>query len=316
MMQKCYINSVASIHPEENEGCSLVHACEPDYKMIITNAVLRRRMSRIIKMGVACALESMKHYSSSQIDAVITATGLGCLSDTEKFMNALIDNEERMLNPTPFIQSTPNTIGGQIALLCQIHAYNVTYTHRGFSFETALIDAMMRINEGDEHVLVGAMEEINETSHLIMKRMGLLKGVKTGEGAQFFVIGNESDENNPQLKGVEIFMTLGSEELLEKKINEFLAFYGLNKEDVDCLMTGKNGHQRQDVIYVNIENRLFPNAFYSTFKNTCGEYQTASAFAVWKATKMLNEDGMIKNVLIYNHYNNINHSLILISKDI
>jgi hypothetical protein len=251
------------------------------------------------------------------MDAVITATGLGCLSDTEKFMNALIDNEERLLNPTPFIQSTPNTIGGQIALLCQIYAYNVTYTHRGLSFETALIDAMMRINEGDGNVLVGAMDEITETSYLIMKRMGLLKGVKAGEGAHFFVLGKEPNENTfAQLKGVDTFMTQDSEEALGKRIDKFLTSNGLDRMDVDCLMTGKNGRQRLDTIYEKMESRLFPNACHSTFKDICGEYQTASAFAFWKAANILKEDAMIKNILIYNHYNNINHSLILISRDI
>ncbi|WP_321436691.1 beta-ketoacyl synthase chain length factor [uncultured Bacteroides sp.] len=316
-MQKYYINSIASIHPEGDGDCSQLHACEPDYKMVITNAGLRRRMSHIIKMGVACALNCMKYYAPSQMDAIITATGLGCLSDTEKFMNALIDNEERLLNPTPFIQSTPNTIGGQIALLCQIHSYNVTYTHRGFSFETALIDAMMRINEGDRNVLVGAMDEITETSYLIMKRMGLLKGVKAGEGAHFFVLGKESNENTfAQLKGVDTFMTQGSEEAFGKRIDKFLTFNGLERMDIDCLMTGKNGHQRLDTIYESIESRLFPNACHSTFKDICGEYQTASAFALWKAANILKEDAMINNILIYNHYNNINHSLILISRDI
>ena len=132
MMQPVYINHIASIHADTASGESLyLSANEPDYKSIITNAALRRRMSRIIKMGVACGLECISTLPSEKVHAIITATGLGCLADTEKFLNTIIENKEQLLNPTPFIQSTFNTIGAQIALLRQIHAYNMTYVHRG-----------------------------------------------------------------------------------------------------------------------------------------------------------------------------------------
>ena len=130
-MRPVYINRIASIHAESSNEKPYFSAQEPDYKEMITNANLRRRMSRMIKMGVACGLECLKDISPEKVDAIITATGLGCLADTEKFMNALMDNREQMLNPTAFIQSTFNTIGAQIALLLKIHAYNVTYVHRG-----------------------------------------------------------------------------------------------------------------------------------------------------------------------------------------
>lgn len=312
-MQKYYINSLASIHPESTDGDRCL-ASEPDYKLIITNAGQRRRMSRIIKMGVACALQCMKDYSSSDIHSIITATGLGCLSDTEKFMSTLVENDERLLNPTPFIQSTPNTIGGQIALICQIHAYNVTYSHRGFSFETGLIDAMMRINEGDQQVLVGAMDEITESSLIIQKRMGIMNGIKAGEGAQFFMLSHQPTKHSyAQLRDVLTFSSPDSKEELEGKITSFLASQHLKCEDLDCLMTGRNGHITQDCIYEDVE-KLFPQASYHTFKDTCGEYQTASAFALYKASNLLKEQKEIKNILIYNHYNNINHTLILISQ--
>lgn len=170
-MQPVYIQRIASIHPQGNHSQEnnpkvndsldvaanrpFLQACEPDYKDIIANATLRRRMSRIVKMGVACGLECMGELSPEKIGGIITATGLGCLVDTEKFLNNLLDNEERMLNPTPFIQSTFNTIGAQIALIHQIHAYNMTYVHRGLSFESALLDAMMKIEEGSENIQIG-----------------------------------------------------------------------------------------------------------------------------------------------------------------
>lgn len=86
-MQPVYIQRIASIHPPKDHSPENNHpylqACEPDYKDIITNATLRRRMSRIVKMGVACGLECMGELSPEKIQGIITATGLGCLTDTE-----------------------------------------------------------------------------------------------------------------------------------------------------------------------------------------------------------------------------------------
>ena len=276
-MQPVYIQHTASVHPQGNpENHPYLSACEPDYKVIITNTTLRRRMSRIIKMGVACGLECIADIAPEKMQGIITATGLGCLSDTEKFLNTLIDNEERMLNPTPFIQSTFNTIGAQIALLRQIHAYNMTYVHRGLSFESALLDAMMKIEEGSENILVGAVDEITDSSYIIQQRLGLLKGTQAGEGAQFFLLSREAGSHSLQ----------------------------------DGSIKGENE------IYKKLETELFPNSLSLSFKDECGEYPTASSYAVWKAVKKLASCNDTVNLLIYNHHHSINHSLMLIRKSV
>ena len=63
-MQPVYIQRTASIHPPKDHSPEnnrpYLQASEPDYKDIIANATLRRRMSRIVKMGVACGLECME----------------------------------------------------------------------------------------------------------------------------------------------------------------------------------------------------------------------------------------------------------------
>ena len=311
-MQPVYIQRIASIHPQGNHSQGnnpkvndspdvsanrpFLQACEPDYKDIIANATLRRRMSRIVKMGVACGLECMGELSPEKIGGIITATGLGCLVDTEKFLNNLLDNEERMLNPTPFIQSTFNTIGAQIALIHQIHAYNMTYVHRGLSFESALLDAMMKIGEGSENILVGAIDEMTETSYTIQQRLGMLKGIAAGEGAQFFLLSREAGEH--PLAEIQWLVT------------------GKNKkqhnQDDSHEQTVDNGNS----IYEELETNLFPESAYLSFKNECGEYPTATSYAVWKAVNESANCTTSTHILIYNHHHSINHSLILIRKSV
>lgn len=308
-MQPVYIQRIASIHPQgkRDDSRPYLQACEPDYKNIITNATLRRRMSRIVKMGVACGLECIGGLPSEKIQGIITATGLGCLVDTEKFLNTLIDNEERMLNPTPFIQSTFNTIGAQIALIRGIHAYNMTYVHRGLSFESALLDAMMKIWEGSGHILVGAMDEMTDTSHAIQQRLGILKGIEAGEGTQFFLLSREAGEHPlAEIKGVETFTGQQTTEEIENRIMRFLQRNGLNSRDIQWFMTGKNKQQ----------SPLFPESIHLSFKDECGEYPTASSYAVWKAVKESENCTTPTNILIYNHHHSINHSLILIRKSV
>lgn len=314
-MRTVYINRIASIHPEVPHEDLCLYAQDPDYKVLITNANLRRRMSRIIKMGVACGLECLKGVSPEKVDAIITATGLGCLTDTEKFMNALIDNREQMLNPTAFIQSTFNTIGAQIALLLKIHAYNVTYVHRGLSFESALTDGIMNIAEGKQHVLAGAVDEITPTSHLIQQRLGLLKGTMAGEGAQFFLLGAQADEQTfAELKGIDTFVSRMDIPEISMRIRQFLEYCEVAPKEVDWFISGKNGREATDSIYSILERNLFPHARHSCFKNQCGEYHTASSYALWMAAKKLKEEALPRYALIYNQYQETNHSLILIKR--
>ena len=47
---------------------------------MITNANLRRRMSRMIKMGVACGLECLQDISPEKVDALLNATVMGCVA--------------------------------------------------------------------------------------------------------------------------------------------------------------------------------------------------------------------------------------------
>lgn len=313
MISPAYINRLASIHPNgrNEEKQTGLKASEPDYKTLIPNPMLRRRMSHVIKMGVACGLECIGETPKEDIQAIITATGLGCLADTEKFMNTLLDNNEQLLNPTAFIQSTFNTIGAQIALLCGNQAYNVTYVHRGFSFESALLDALLRLEEGDRNVLAGAFDEITPTSCILQERMGRLRETVAGEGAQFFLLSKE--KNDHSYAKIAAPYTFFTPEPLSVHIRRYLDSYGLTPADIDLFVSGKNGNQTHDAVYSTLENELFPHARKTTFKENCGEYPTASAFAVWQTASRMQEE-QTGHALICNHHSSSNPSLILISK--
>ena len=212
-----YIRATGNISPQNTFGHPLFLAepvlytgnrltcIEPDYKQFIDVKMIRR-MSRIIKMGVAAASDCLQEAQLEVPDAIITGTAYGCLEDTGIFLSKMVEQKEEMLTPTAFIQSTHNTVGAQIALMLHCHKYNNTFVHMVFSFESALMDAMMLLQEKTAaNVLVGGVDEITAVSHSILTRFNgfiqrrepLLnsdlyasgtKGTIAGEGAAFFFI--------------------------------------------------------------------------------------------------------------------------------
>ena len=141
---EAYINGLSVISPQNTfteeklpaepvgyHGVRSLRCIEPQYSAYI-DPMVSRRMSRIIKMGVCSAMKCLRDSGISNPDAIITGTGMGCVEDTGKFLVSIFENEEKLLNPTPFIQSTHNTVGASIALILKCHNYNNTYGHRGF----------------------------------------------------------------------------------------------------------------------------------------------------------------------------------------
>lgn len=298
-------------------------------------------MSRIIKMGVAAASSCLQDAAVSMPDAIIMGTAYGCLEDTEIFLRKIVENKEEMLTPTAFIQSTHNTVGAQVALMLKCHQYNNTYVNRGFSFESALLDAMMMLEEKKiSNILAGAVDEIIPASHTILSRMGLYKqkpvsnlnlytststGTIAGEGATFFVLANEPGHGaGIQLNGIKTFYKPADISVIEKNIYSFLEEHNIPINEIDLIITGRNGDKKGDEIYQQLNHSVFNKKLLAHYKHLCGEYPTATAFALWLAARIIKNQTIpswvadtrpssIKKVLLYNHYQNIHHSLFLLS---
>ncbi|MDH7463431.1 beta-ketoacyl synthase chain length factor [Chitinophagaceae bacterium 26-R-25] len=302
------------------------------------NPNIARRMGRIIKMGVAAAMACMKEAGLDKPDAITMGTAYGCLEDTGVFLKKLVEQNETMLTPTNFIQSTHNTVSGQIALLLKTHCYNNTFVHRGFSFESALQDAIMLMNENDAaHVLVGAADEITDASHKILSRFDLYKkdlanseelftqhtkGTIAGEGSVFFMMNkNASEKDYALLKDVTTFYKPIGNHAITDRINKFLSLNGLSINDIDVVINGKNGDEQNDRVYEQLEENILSGKTSITYKQWCGEFPTSSAYALWLAANIAKHQQLpadktnrsIKHILVYNHYQNIHHSLQLVT---
>ena len=182
---------------------------QPNYKEFVSPAMLRR-MSSALKMGVAGGKSCLQKAGLETCDAITVGTGLGCVRDTLKFMKVMYEEAETGLSPTSFIQSTHNSIAGQIALLLGNHGYNMTHVQGGLSLGYALSDAELLIGEGDaKTVLVGAVDEkTDELVELLTKLAGTANYElpAIGEGGAFFLASKEK-LGSSVAKVVELSMT-------------------------------------------------------------------------------------------------------------
>ena len=351
---KIYIRSSACISAQKTFGTNnfltdvveynstRLQAIEPDYKEFIDPKLIRR-MSHVIKMGVTAAKECLIKGDIEMPGAIITGTAFGCIEDTVTFLKRIIEQDEELLPPTAFIQSTHNTVAAQIALMLKCHAYNNTFVHKGISFESALFDAIMLLKEQEaDNILVGGTEEMVDTSYTVLTRLGLYKrhpvsnlslykadskGTIGGEGAAFFLLTDKpSPDNLAELTGVTTFYKPNDALDIEKRITVFLAAHSLKPSDIDLVISGKNGDVRNDEIYKVLGNSIFKNIAVANYKHLCGEYTVASSFALWLASNIIKKEKVPsavlenksklpapKRILIYNHYQNKYHSLMLVS---
>jgi 3-oxoacyl-(acyl-carrier-protein) synthase len=348
-MSSCYINGLGAVSPQKqltSESLSeaigyageRLSCIEPDYASYFDVRQLRR-MSRIIRMGMAAGIDALREGGLKVPDGIITGTGYGCLDDTGIFLSKMIENNEHALNPTPFIQSTHNTIGSQLALLLQCQGYNQTYTQRGLSFENALTDAMMMIAEDPtQRLLAGSADEITDISHDILRRFALYRnnntnsldlfntpgpGTLNGEGAAYFLLSGNRTPGSVELKGVQSFYKPSASEL-EAGISGFVSKY-TNAGDIDVVFTGKCGDAAFDQGIDALVAKLFASSSHAAFKHLTGEFPGAQALAMAIACRSI-QAGTLPSVviqrdvrrqprliLIYNRYLDTYHSLILLS---
>lgn len=299
-----------------------------------------RRMNKVHKSGGVCAVEALKHAKIVTPDAIILGSGLGSVMDTERFLNNMITNNETLLTPTAFINSTHNTLTSQIALNTKCQGYNMVYVHKTISFELALADAILTLDEnGSGNILVGGGDELTQQNYELKEHIHAWKkppcsnndilnstsnGSVPGEGFAFSVISDNKDDALAELVDVSYLYKPDNKQELVDFVIGVLANYQLKLSDIDLVLCGINGDVDNDKLYFDFLESSLPESTWAYYKNLCGEYDTASSFALWMTAEIIKSGNvpsyaMIsdkkrdpKTILIYNHDHNKNHSFILV----
>jgi len=325
-----YINSTSAISPIDSFYSDSVewgipepvenglHCVEPVYKEVIESKNLRR-MSKVVRMGLATALKALADAQIVHPEAIITGTGLGCLLDTEKFLAQMVENNEALMNPTAFIQSTHNTVAGQIALHLGCRSYNLTFSQKNASFETALMESCLLLADGEaNNVLLGGIDEITEAAQELIQKSGCGKaennpnGYIVGEGAAFFTLSSKKQEISlAKLVDLKLSYQIDNEQDLQNGLSDFLGKNKLKATDIDLILLGENNDTNDKNWYSKVCASL-GNKMYLAYKKYCGEHDCASSFALWLAVKQISKK-QAGHVLIYNTEKGYSHSFILVS---
>lgn len=244
---------------------------EPDYTKLVDPKLIRR-MSRIIRMGVATAMAALQDAELAMPDAILMGTAYGCLDDTGSFLKKMVENQEEMLTPTAFIQSTHNTVAAQIALLLKCHAYNNTYVQRNLSFQSALLDALLLLQENPaRRVLAGAADECTNYSEAVLRRFGVYKTLPPGEGAACFVLGTEKTAGSLARVSAVEWLASGRPGAVADALQSIMERTG---ERPDLLLSASDDPAPAGISSVN-------------YTRYTGQYPTSVGFACWLAAALL-----------------------------
>ena len=320
-----------------NHSGNQFKSIEPDYKSLIPAGLLRR-MGKATRMGVGAGLPLLQRNSG--VDGIIVGTANGGLDNCMRFLNQIEQYEEGSLTPTDFVQSTPNSVAGLLSVMTGNTGYNNTHVHKGLAFENALLDAKLLFERNEAaSLLVGNVEEISEWNYNIEYLEGQFKeesvdsnsllnstskGTVCGEGSAMFILEPAPVNAHSVIKDVDQLCFPAENDVIEK-IKQLLDRNNLIPTDIRALVLGMNGDIRTDFWYQHICSKLFPQQGIFTFKNLTGEYPTASAFATWLSSYILQgahipsaaiykaTSSHIENILIYNQYKGAQHGFILMS---
>lgn len=346
-MKNCYINGIGAVNiqptdfnlftTEINPLTNQNKAQQPSYKELIAPA-MSRRMAKGVKMGIYAANEALKESKLQNIDAIIVGTGLGCIEDSEKFLDAIIENDEQFLTPTSFIQSTHNTVAAQIALHLQCKAYNFTYVNGGNSFENALFDAFLQLKHLEKsEILIGGVDEIAPYTFSMFEMIERVKkvgeeldfknpttaGVALAEGATFFGLSTQkTNETYAEVLDMMLFNAFNNDE--ETTINAFLAKHNVEISAIDIVQFGINADLNQQEFYQKMAT-IFKDTPQTYYQHISGSYDTASAFGLKVAAEIIKkqvlpktiqynniEPNKIEKVLLINQFNNTDFSFVLL----
>lgn len=348
MKKQLYINGIGHVSIQDQsydvfdpaakaEINAFNHARHPSYKNLIAPAMLRR-MSSSVKMGIFSADQALNEANIHSVDAIVVGTGLGCIQDSEKFLEALYQNEEQYLTPTSFIQSTHNTVAAQIALHLKSKAYNFTYVNGISSFESALLDVLLQVESNQAtQAIVGGVDEIAPYTYSMFELVERAKrkdssldfltpttnGAPLSEGATFFALSSEKSTGSyARVVDVAISNRVTDE---QQFLTELLTKNNLSIGQLDLVLLGLDADAKHISAWRNTMN-LFEATRQGYYQHLSGHYDTASAYGLKLAAEIIKNQGIpaavsigessdkeVKHILLINHHNLQYYSAILIS---
>lgn len=309
----------------------------PDFKQYLSPAV-SRRMGTALKCTLSSALACVPEEKRSLLDGILTGTGLGSIENTENFLLAMLEGEDG-LSPSNFMQSTHNTLGSQVAIAFNCHGYNITYAHRGTSFDSALMNAVIkfRLNEF-KSALVNGVDEMTEKYFQLFDQIGYWKdrdvtiedvrkatspGTFAGENSVSLLLTDQpSDQPLCELCDTQLLYR-PSDQRLKACVEKMSLEHNVSR--IDAVVVGNNGDKENDEEYRRLVQLLAPDATQIIYKHLFGESFTMSGIGVYVGATCLKEKSVPSHItidnkalenpqtiLVLNHFKQLDYSITLL----
>jgi 3-oxoacyl-[acyl-carrier-protein] synthase II len=320
MMQPIYLHGMAHISAQntiekhyffesiESSTHYPISAHEPEYKTLIPPLQLRR-MNKSMRLALFTAKVALEEAHMDTVNAIILGSGMGCLTDSEKFVEAMLEDEQQRFNPTPFIQSTHNMAAATLALALQCKGYNMTYVNNANSVASAVQDSQLHLMEHPEDVVIfGGVEELGKQSPQFWQWAGFseiehpslppspqTQKEMVSEGAALFVA---SAQVRPQtiatLHGVAYDLEASEPELF---LQNFMKEHAIEPDQIDAVLLGIVPTQIGDAPLQAMAQSLLPHAAQVGYKHVLGDHDSMAASALAIACQILQNQSIPETLL-------------------
>lgn len=301
---------------------------EPDYTRFLAKNKLRR-LDRLSRFALHTTYAALAEAEQEEVNGVIMGVGQTTSKTLDTMLRKMIVQQEGLTNPTSFMNSLLSTAAGQIALQLSCSGYTNTHTQRGFSVESALLDASLQLRDNpDSNIVVGGLDVTHESyaelsqnyGHLgVDNRSGIDRPV--GEGAATFVVSGRPDASTKACIR-EIYTAFLTEEAVSTNSSldiQRTLFDGLPPA-VDLIVSGRPAGNEAQRAYDQILAAYDQGIPIMTYKEKTGEFPTASAHGLYLAVQEIDKNRSdtsstaVNRILVVNNYGERYLSALLVTR--
>tara|TARA_B110000495_G_C22803408_1_gene469216 strand:- start:236 stop:826 length:591 start_codon:yes stop_codon:yes gene_type:complete len=180
----------------------------------------------------------------------------------------------------------------------------MTYVQNGISFEHALLDGHIKIMEGQNNILVGALDEMVDYLQALATLANIKNPSTYTEGSAFFNLVKEKDEKTFAELSKTMTFTCCKDFSLEKTINNFLKSEGITFQEINLTFNTSPKFVKEDKHTVKTTNQIF-------FEDYCGKYFTSTGFGMYLASLCFKEEVLNINSVFNTTIKELKYSLII-----
>ena len=320
-----YINKInENVKPEANSIHSTVTV--DDYNEVGLKMAFYRKLDNFCQLQAVSGMQALKNANIEVTDenatsiGIVVGSSLGALGTCCQFTENIVEKGNCNGSAFKFPNTVYNAAGGYLSICSGIKGYNVTVTNGNQSGLQSVAYGMNILRQNKETYVVATGTDDNiEVIDELYNKLNMVSGDvampfdnKNGftlsDGSTSIILENGKNAESRgakkyakllgygmAYKGVDFATLKGSDEALDRAINDALKDANLTINDIDTISGFANGIKEVDDIEINSLERVFGNKLSNInlleVKSHIGEARaSAASMALVHAALMLSGD--------------------------